>query len=95
MSSTRLSQVEFLLQLSENARARGDELTQNQNNIYTAHARDLVELSRLIELAKGNLDAELQRFARWIPQEDKPRIVKPDQLPRVVTGAGNEIKARG
>lgn len=94
-NGTRMNQVEFLLRLSDNARDKGDELTQNQNSIFSLHAKELVDLSRMIEMAKANIDVELQRFARWIPQEDKPRIVKPDQLPRVVTGAGHEVKARG
>lgn len=94
----RMNQVEFLLRLSDNARDEGDELTQTQNKVFGEHARKLVELSRMIEAAKANIDAELQRFSRWLPREDNnphARIAKPDQLPRVVTGAGNEVKARG
>jgi hypothetical protein len=96
MSSTRMNQVEFLLRLSENAQAKGDELTQNQNQIFSNHAKDLRELSAMIEMAKANIDVELQRFARWIPKDENPNpYAKPKELPRVVTGAGNEVKARG
>ena len=94
-NGTRMNQVEFLLRLSDNARDKGDELTRTHNSIYSAHAADLLELSRMIEMAKANIDVELKRFAQWIPREENPRIVKQDQLPRVVTGAGNEVKARG
>jgi uncharacterized protein YfdQ (DUF2303 family) len=95
-NGTRMNQVEFLLRLSDNARDKGDELTRNQNSIYTAHARDLVELSRMIEMAKANIDVELERFSRWVTRENESSIyAKPKELPRVVTGAGNEVKARG
>ena len=92
-NGSRMNQVHFLLQLSENAQARGDELTRNQNDIYSTHARDLVELSRMIEMAKANIDVELERFSRWIPRENVNPHAKPKELPRVVTGAGTEVKA--
>jgi hypothetical protein len=89
-----MNQIELLLRLSENAHEEGDELTQSQNKVFGEHARKLVELSRMIDLAKANIDQELQRFSRWLPREENPRIAKQDQLPRVVAQGAKEVSPR-
>ena len=72
-----MNQVEFLLRLSENARDKGDELLRERDKVYVAHAKELLELSEMIEAAKSNIDQELERFRRWVPRENTPRLVTP------------------
>jgi hypothetical protein len=88
-----MNQIEFLLRLSENAQEEGDTLTEEQDKIFSAHARKLVDLSLMIEAAKRNIDLELERFRRWIPQEKQAHLLrrplpeqdqKAEQMPRVV-----------
>lgn len=87
MSNGRMNQIEVLLRLSENARDKGDELIRDQSQINTAHAKDLLELSRMIELAKSNIDNELARFQRWLPREQQQPPV--ERLPRAVVAGPN------
>ena len=63
------SNVELLLMLAETARSEGDQLVVDQNKAYAAHARKLIELSNMIDSARAMVDAERERFARWLPQE--------------------------
>ena len=88
-----MNQIEFLLRLSENAQEEGDTLTEEQDRVFSAHARKLVDLSRMIEAAKRNIDMELERFRRWIPQDNQAQLAKrlqaeqqprAEQMPRVV-----------
>ncbi len=88
-----MNQIEFLLRLSENAQEEGDTLTEEQDKIFSAHARKLVDLSRMIEAAKRNIDLELERFRRWIPEEHQAQLLrrplpevgqKAEQMPKVV-----------
>ena len=89
-----MNQIEFLLRLSENAQEEGDQLTEEQDKVFSAHARKLVDLSRMIEAAKRNIDLELERFRRWVPQENQAQNLlrrplpeqdqKAEQMPRVV-----------
>ena len=75
-----MNQVEFLLRLSENAQDKGDELLRERDKVYSVHAKELLELSRMIEAAKANIDNELGRFSRWVPREEAaPRLVSPAQ----------------
>lgn len=97
-----MNQIEILLHLSENAQDEGDHLTKEQDSLFGGHAKKLVELSRMIELAKRNVDLELERFRRWIPQQDQAQLARrpqaeqqtmprAEQMPRVVTGAGKPV----
>lgn len=82
-----MNQVEFLLRLSENAQDKGDELLRERDKVYVAHAKELLDLSRMIEAAKANIDNELSRFARWVPRDNAPQLVSPhpqEQMPRIV-----------
>ena len=88
-----MNQIEFLLRLSENAQEEGDQLTKEQDRIFSEHTRKLVDLSRMIEAAKHNIDLELERFRRWIPRENQAQLLrrpqpeqdqKAEQMPRVV-----------
>ena len=95
-----MNQIEFLLRLAENAQDEGDSLTKEQDKIFSAHALKLAELSRMIEAAKRNIDLELERFRRWLPQQDQAQLMRrpqaeqgqrAEQMPRVITGAGKPV----
>jgi hypothetical protein len=57
-----MNQVEFLLRLSENAQEQGNEIENRHRVEREAHARELTELWRLIELARQNIWAEMHRW---------------------------------
>jgi hypothetical protein len=96
-----MNQIEFLLRLAENAQDEGDHLTKEQDRIFSEHTKKLVELSRMIEAAKRNIDLELERFRRWIPQQEQPQLARRPQseqqqaIPRVITGAGKPVANSG
>ena len=63
------SNIELLLMMAQSAQAEGDEIVNENNKTYAAHARRLEELSQMIDHARALVDAEKVRFQRWLPQE--------------------------
>ena len=81
----RLTNIEFLLMLSDDVKAQGDELTVEINQRGLAHARLLLENINRLENALAEQKREFQRFSIYMPrqqQEALPRTA--DALPRVV-----------
>jgi hypothetical protein len=64
-----LTQAHYLLMLAEDVHQRGDELSEEMNQRGIAHAREVAELSVLIERAKSIIEAERAKWARYIPVE--------------------------
>lgn len=71
-----MNQVEFLLRLSENAQEQGDQLAARHHAERAAHAKEVGELYRMLELAMQNLNAEMHRWgmiqAKSLPVGQKP-----------------------
>ena len=70
-----MNQIEFLLRLSENAQDQGDDIAKRHNEERAAHVKSLLELEKMISLARQNIHAELGRFgvATTPPQQSLPR----------------------
>lgn len=76
-----MNQIEFLLRLSENAQDQGDDIAKRHNEERAAHVKSLLELEKMISLARQNIHAELGRFGVATAQPQQPQ-----QLPRAAQG---------
>ena len=74
-----MNQIEFLLRLSENAQDEGEALAKRQNAERDAFIRGLLDLEKMIELARQNVHAELGKWG-VTPQGQ----LVPDKMPRIV-----------
>lgn len=57
-----MNQVEILLRMSENAVEQGDVIAARHHEERAAHARELASLHQMIEVARQNVEAEMQRW---------------------------------
>jgi hypothetical protein len=78
-----LSQAQYLLMLAEDAYARGNMLAEEIRQKGLAHAREVAELSELIDRAKEIIEHEKARFASYAPPS-RPAEVGQGQPPRIV-----------
>jgi hypothetical protein len=67
-SNMALTQAHYLLMLAEDARTRGDELSEEWREKATAHWREVHDLSMLIERARELVAREKARFQSYAPQ---------------------------
>lgn len=84
-----LTQAHYLLMLAEDARSRGDELSNEWHQKAMAHAKEVHDLSLLIERARELIEREKARFQQYAPQlqgetqEQRatlpPHLVRPQQ----------------
>ena len=81
----RLTNIEFLLMLSDDVKAQGDELTIEINQRGAAHARRVLELIGMLDKARALLEREKQRFGIYLPQQPHEHPLPRSELPRVVT----------
>jgi hypothetical protein len=85
---------EYMMMLLRDERDENDALVDKQNEIFTARALRLKELSLIHEENGRILQEELGRFARWLPKDLRPappveqqgQGQAHDRLPRVVQG---------
>ena len=82
-----MNQIELLLRLSENAQDQGDELAKRHNLERMTLGKDLVELYRMIELAKENVESEMRRWSLPLPEMPKLKPQPPEQPPRQLPNA--------
>ena len=75
-----LTQVEYLLMLTEEARSKGDELDDRHHRELSEHGQRLAHLRSLLNQAHRNLEDQERRFENYIP--------KPAPTPKVVSGGG-------
>ena len=75
-----LTQVEYLLMLSEEAAEKGQELNERHHREALEHGQRLAHLRSLLNRAHRSLEAEERRFENYIP--------KPAPAPKVVSGGG-------
>lgn len=80
----RLTNIEFLLMLSDDVKAQGDELTIEINARGLAHARRLLENVKRLEDALAEQKRELQRFSIYLPRQPQEALPRTEALPRVV-----------
>lgn len=57
-----MNQIELLLRLSENAVEAGDVIAARHHEERAAHAKELADLYRMIEVARQNVEAEMHRW---------------------------------
>ena len=69
----RLTNIEFLLMLSDDVKAQGDDPSAEMHRQGTAHARRVMELIAMLEKARVLLDRERQRFSAYLPREVDPQ----------------------
>lgn len=87
----RLTNIEFLLMLSDDVKAQGDELTVEINSRGAAHARRVLELIGMLEKARALLERERQRFGIYLQHNIERQEFPPapnqqsPSLPRVVS----------
>lgn len=81
-----MNQIEFLLRLSENAQEEGETLARKQNAEREEFVKQLLDLERMVDLARQNIHAEL---GRWGIHPAKPVQQQPlknpgEPMPRIV-----------
>ena len=72
----RLTNVEYLLMLAEDARAQGDDITTEINRQGEAHARKVLALLGMIKKAEQILNEELRRFNHYLPEGSRPQAIR-------------------
>lgn len=89
-----MNQIEFLLRLSENAQDEGEELAKRHNQERDAFVKQLLDLERMIDLARQNVHAELGRWGlaqaqagHAVPQQGK--LPPSNPKPQGNAGTGN------
>lgn len=80
----RLTNIEFLLMLSDDVKQQGDELTIEINSRGLAHARRLLENINRLENALAEQKREFQRFSIYMPRQQQQELPRTDAMPRVI-----------
>lgn len=69
-----MNQIEFLLRLSENAQDEGEEIAKRHNLEREAFIKQLLDLEKMIDLARQNVHAELGRWGiQGLPKHPAPQ----------------------
>lgn len=98
-----MNQIELLLRLSENAQDKGDEIAGRHHQERAAHAKELTDLHRMIEVARQNVEAEMDRWGYRGPKatalgqvQTNPTQQKDVNLvPKTTPGGNSDIRAVG
>jgi hypothetical protein len=83
--SDRLSNVELLIMLSEDICGQGDELSKEMFERGQTHARRVLEMSKMLDKARGMLDREMHRYGHYIQEKRGDSLPRTESLPRVVS----------
>jgi hypothetical protein len=75
-----LTQAHYLLMLAEDISNRGDELSEEMRQKGIVHAREVAELSALIERAREVIEVEKTKWARYAAADLRQNKSPPNEL---------------
>lgn len=83
-----MNQIELLLRLSENAVEAGDVIAARHHEERAAHGKELANLHRMIEIARQNVEAEMQRWGYRGPKTLEPGQLADPKNPNPIPAPG-------